>query len=364
MILSVKHLSTAGLLTLLMSGCSITDRGNDYQLSRSNDRPLVVEDGAFYSTDKLVIPNEQSIPVYKERHDFIAPDVPKPYVPFADLKIVWQDNQMWIESSSNLSSMKTAVTEFFSTLSGEQDVFHVKADNRLETFPISFVQQSWLGALWSNITRLYPEKAVYEVVFESKGKVNRLGLRYQTIKTDINGEDTVSDWLTPKADERVYSTALDLWGQLSTKIKNNEELLSARNQTEPNSLWLDYQGNYAVRLNTGSDKQTLINIINKSPLHLINNNPLEVAFIPASEIPKVGELKKLVLPPLGGERIVLGNIRRRNLDDLTWEQRSYPVILDQRSNGVFVSIDASEADQPKLVSYRVMQELFQTMNSN
>lgn len=76
-------------------------------------------------------------------------------------------------------------------------------------------------------------------------------------------------------------------------------------------------------------------------------------------------MKKLVLPAIGGgKQVTLGSIRRRNLNDLTWEQRSYPVTLESRVNGVFVTVDASNTEQPKLVSYRIMQKLFNAINSN
>jgi hypothetical protein len=50
-------------------------------------------------------------------------------------------------------------------------------------------------------------------------------------------------------------------------------------------------------------------------------------------------------------------MKRRNLDNVEWQKRVYPVDLVQRSEGLFLEADTSATEQPEVVSYRIMSAL-------
>lgn len=345
----------------VLQACSIVDHGQDYQTSRSNKQKLIVSDGQLESRDKFVIPYEDKIPSYDTTKEFVSPSVPEQFIPFANFEIVWEEGQMWINTDAKTSNIKPVITQFFTTLNSDEKPLKTDNDSRLETVAIPFVKQGWLASLWSSITRLYPEKAVYEVTFVENLEGTRVGLRYQTQQKGQEGVLKTSEWLSPAKDERVHAIALDLWTELSTQLLNasNTESLSSRDSSQPNTLWLDKKGNYAIRLEVGSTEQDFMTLVEASELYVASKKPLQVSFIPVDQIPKVGDLKKLKIPAFGGgKELVLGNVKRRNLDDLEWNQRAYNIELVRRTNGVFVTVDTNITEEPNLVSYKIMKELF------
>lgn len=343
---------------LFLSACSINDRDNDYQLSRSNEDVLTTPEGTFNSSDKLVIPNESNIQQYGEKEDFKAPIVPSIFHPLVDLKLTWNQERVWIETPGDLSDTQKAITRFFNNLHETDTSMAVSTALRMETIAMPFYEQSWLASLWSSITRLYPEKVIYEIVLEKGELSNRVGLRYKIQKTGVNNKTEIGQWINPNTDDRLFSTTLTLWNTLSRQVVKTSNYFSSNDDVVTKSLWLDDAGNYMVNVGKNALLEDVFNVIKQSKLHLITEKPLKIAFVSADDLPKIGDLKKLIIPAFaGGKEAILGNVRRRHLDDLEWNELSYSIQLVRRTNGLFIKVDTSNTDYANVVSYRIMTAL-------
>ncbi|MFT6656751.1 MAG: ribosomal protein S6, partial [Marinomonas primoryensis] len=55
------------------------------------------------------------------------------------------------------------------------------------------------------------------------------------------------------------------------------------------------------------------------------------------------------------EKQKLFNVYRRNLDDVSWEEREYPYKITHQKAGDFLVIDVSATDYPEVTSFHLVQ---------
>ena len=341
-------------VSLSVTACSIVDKSDDYQLSQSNDKVLIVPEGSVTAKDSLVIPHEDEISNISQKAEFSTPVIPESYQPLADLTVSWEDNLMWIETPLDVETSRIVVKNFLASLYGEGNPIDITSDSEIVSVPMGAQDQGALLSLYYNITRLYPDQTVYRLPIESNAVGTKVGFQHRSISKDQNKVVSYGDWLSPKNTDENYAIALQL-----LSVFSRESLGKSSDDTENEQIWLSNNGRYVLKLNGNANESDVASLVEDSDLYLISRNPLELAFVTEGEITKVGDIKPLTLPSTteGGEDIVLLNLRYRNLNGVSWQKRVYPVDLVQRSEGLFVEVDTSATEQPGVVSYRIMSAL-------
>jgi len=356
----VKKIAITSVIALSMTACSFIDKADDYQLSRSSNTELVVPDGSVVAQDTLVIPNESNISNISEKSDFITPEIPESYLPIADLDVSWDDDLMWVETPLDLETSKVVVKNFLVSLYGEGDPIEVSSDAEIVSVPIGDQNIGGLLKLYYNITRLYPDRTVYRMVLVTESDHTKIGFQHKIVTEDQNKKINSGEWLSPDASEKEYAVALQLLSAISRESLEQDVTSVPENQDaeiDP-EMWVTNNGEYVLKLNSVLKETDIAALVEKSDLYLISQNPLELAFVTEGEITKIGELKPIILPGVGGgEDVLLFNMKRRNLNNTDWQKRVYPVGLVQRTEGLFVEVDTSATEYPDVVSYRIMTAL-------
>lgn len=357
--MTLQKLAFVTSVTLLTSACSMLDKSDDYQLSRSNDTQLVVPQGSVAAQDSLVIPHESKISDITEITEFVIPEIPDSYEPLAHLPVSWEGDLMWIETPLNQDAAKVVVKNFLASLYGEGNPIDVSTDDEIISVPVGDKDQNTLLKLYYNVTRLYPDRVVYRFPIKSGVTGTKIGFQRRIISTDQNKVETFSDWIRPDASDEDYVVALQLISAISRESLDSVKVSDKSSDAKSPAIWLSNNGQFVLNVSDDADQAKIAELIEKSDLYLISRNPLELAFVTEGEITKVGDIKPVTLPPTtdGGKEIVLLNVRYRNLNGVDWQKRVYPVDLVQRTEGLFVEVDASAADYPDVVSYRIMSAL-------
>ena len=346
-------------LALSLTACSMFDKSDNYQLSRSNDVELVVPAGSVASRDTLVIPNEDSIPDYTGEMNVEGLKGPISFMPLANVKVSWQDETMWIESSLDTKTAKGLIKSYLVALSGDLNSIASMTDDEIVSAPIGDKDQGALLKFYYSITRLYPDRPAYRFKLESTAIGSKIGLQSRLVSQDKNQEFEYGEWLSPDESEESYSDALQF---LSTLSSESMELVDSKVESDlpkANQMWLKTDGQYLVKLSDNATELDVANLIEQSDLHLVSRSPLELAFVTAGEVTKVGDIRPITLPSSteGEEDMLLFNLKYRNLDSVEWQKRAYPVVLVQSDEGVFVEVDVSAVEFPDVVSYRIMSAL-------
>jgi len=356
-----KKIAMASAVALSMTACSIVDKADDYQLSRSNNTELVVPNGSVVAQDKLVIPNENKISNISDKTEFETPALPESYLPFADLVVSWEDDIMWVEVPLDLEATKVMVKNFLSSLYGEGDPIDEISDTSIVSMPIGGQKQGSLLSLYYNITRLYPDRTVYQFPLETHTNGTKIGFQHRVVSKDQNKIVSYGDWSSPKVTDGDYAIALQLLSAISREFLEQKDTntANAASVLESKEIWVTNDGQYVLRLSSSSDASDVAALVEQSDLYLISRDPLELAFVIEDDVAKVGELRRINLPTktVDGEELFLFNMRRRNLDNVIWQKRIYPVDLVQRAEGLFVEVDTSATEYPDVVSYRIMSAL-------
>ena len=141
-------------------------------------------DGIFVQEDIIGRPGVNTIfsGSNSMKNDFKAPNVPDAFYSLADFKFTSNQDRVWIETTGDISVIQKAIVVFFDNLYATDHSMKVNTDQRMETVSMPFYGQGWFASLWSSITRLYPEKVIYEIVLEKGEHNNRIGLRYKIQK--------------------------------------------------------------------------------------------------------------------------------------------------------------------------------------
>lgn len=358
--MTLQKLAFFTSVTLLTSACSMLDKSDDYQLSRSNDTQLVVPQGSVAAQDSLVIPHESKISDITEKTEFVIPEIPDSYEPLAHLPVSWEGDLMWIETPLNQDAAKVVVKNFLASLYGEGNPIDVSTDDEIISVPVGDKDQNTLLKLYYNVTRLYPDRTVYRFPLVKGEKGTKIGFQYQVLTTDQNDVESYGDWQRPDASEEDYAVALQLLSAISRESLDTGSIANSHKAIQAHSpaIWLSNDGRFVLKLDANVDKSAVADMVESSELYLISRDPLELAFVTEGEVAKVGDLKPIILPGVGGGKdILLFNMKRRNLKSADWNKRVYPVDLVQRTEGLFVEVDASAADYPDVVSYRIMSAL-------
>lgn len=356
-----QWMMAGGLVSaVLLSGCSnlVTDHGLDYQTARSSDVELQLPAGRHDVSDKMIIPNEDRITALQATGEFETPRAPKPYESMADVSLAIGQYQATLTIPVGLAQAKRLVTDYFSSFSGEAVVFRSNSDTELVSEPLQFESQSGIGKLWSSITRLKPTQYRLTVDFEPIGSQTTAAI--QLVAIEPEGEEHAVD-LT--LDEASASQMVEVWTHISKELTVETALLSnqGRQPVQKSRIWTNREGKLALYLGQQVDAASVEHYIrNTAGLHITNEDPKELALVPQDQLARVGDIIDFKVP-LGvlaeNEEVILFKVRRRNLDDVEWTERSYPYQLIRQREGYFLTVDASATDNPALTSYRILSLL-------
>lgn len=337
-------------------GCSVVpDHANDYQTSQEDTRFEQEQNRQSEINDKLTIPNSNAVPALTEKSDFETPTPPLVFHPIVLMQQSSDSSQFTLHSPVSIAVTRNAVKNFLASLYGEGNPVREEDSNRMESAPLDFKKRGTLARWWSNITRLYPEQAVFEFRFsEENGGGTRLDLRFRKEK---QGEEP-GPWLAPEQSEYAQSVAVRLWGTLGRQFYEASAYLSEQDRSKKVAVWVDHQGRFVVNAKSlgNSDVEGLLM---SSNLYFTSKSPLKVAFVPEDEVAKVGDLIDLVVPEgtFATQDITLFKVRRRHLDDVAWDEREYPLQILSKKSGLFLVMDTSASEYPELTSFRFMSRL-------
>ncbi|SBS31858.1 hypothetical protein MAQ5080_02089 [Marinomonas aquimarina] len=357
-----KKLVMAGSLAsaVLLSGCSnlVTDHGLDYQSARSSDVELQLPAGRHDISDKMIIPNEDRVATLEATGEFETPRAPKPYESMAYVPMIIGQYDVTLKIPASLAQSQKLVTDYFSSFSGEEVVFQSAGDNQLVSEPLQFESQSGLSKLWSNVTRLKPTQYRLAVAFEPQSAQTITTI--QLVAIDPDGAEEAVD-LT--LNEATAGQMVDAWSYISKELTVETALLSkqGREAVQTSSIWTNREGKLALYLGRQANQAVLDDYIRAtSGLHITNEEPKELSLVPQDKLARVGDIIDFKVP-LGvlaeDEEVILFKVRRRNLDDVEWTERSYPYQLIRQREGYFLTVDASATENPTLTSYRILSLL-------
>lgn len=357
-----KKLVMAGGLAsaVLLSGCSnlVTDHGLDYQSARSSDVELQLPAGRHDISDKMIIPNEDRVATLEVTGEFETPRAPKPFESMTHVPMVIGQYDVTLQIPASLAQSQTLVTNYFSSFSGEAVVFRSNTGTELVSEPLQFEGQSGLGKLWSSVTRLKPTQYRLTVNFEPTR--TQTTTKIQLVAIDAEGAEQAVD-LT--LDEQSASQMIEAWSHISKELTIETALLSSqgREPVRDSRIWTNREGKLALYLGQRADQVTVENLIRDTAgLHITSEEPKELALVPQEQLARVGDIIDFKVP-LGAlsedEEVILFKVRRRNLDDVEWTERSYPYQLIRQREGYFLTVDASATDHPALTSYRILSLL-------
>lgn len=357
-----KKLVMAGSLAsvVLLSGCSnlVTDHGLDYQSARSSDVELQLPAGRHDVIDKMIIPNEDRVATLQPTGEFEAPRAPKPYESMTHVPMVIGQYDVTLQIPASLAQSKKLLTDYFSSFSGEAVVFHNNSETELVSEPLQFEGQSGLGKLWTSVTRLKPTQ--YRLTLNFEPTRTQTTTKIQLVAINAEGDEQAVD-LT--LDEASAGQMVDAWSHISKELTVETALLSnqGREPVRESRIWTNRENKLALFLGNFADQASVDNFIrNTAGLHITNEEPKELALVPQDQLARVGDIIDFKVP-LGAlaekEEVILFKVRRRNLDDVEWTERSYPYQLIRQREGYFLTVDASATDNPTLTSYRILSLL-------
>ncbi|CUB03946.1 hypothetical protein [Marinomonas fungiae] len=359
--LTKKLVMTGSLASVvLLSGCSnmVTDHGLDYQSARSSEVELKLPAGRHDVSDKMIIPNEDRVATLQATGEFETPRAPKLYESMTHVPMVIGQYDVTLKIPASIAQSKKLMTDYFSSFSGEAVVFQSKTETELVSEPLQFESQSGLGKLWSSVTRLKPTQYQLTVNFEPTR--TQTITKIQLVAIDSEGVKKAVD-LT--LDEASASQMVDAWSHISRELTVETALLSnqGREPVRESRIWTNREGKLALFLGRNADPESVDSFIrDSSGLHITSEEPKELALVPQDKLARVGDIIDFKVP-LGAlakdEEVILFKVRRRNLDDVEWTERSYPYQLIRQREGYFLTVDASATDHPALTSYRILSLL-------
>jgi len=360
-IAKLNKLAAAVAVTITMTGCSlIDDKADVYQQSQANKAELIVPQGSVTARDRLVIPNEDKISDTPLAPDLSIPTkaIPDSFSPLADLDISWQEDILWINTPLEPETLGAVIKNFLVSIHGEGDPIAVNTETEIISAPIGDQDIGTLLKFYYNITRLYPDRTEYRFELAEAESGTRVGFQHRVISKDQSNDIEYGDWLSPESSDKDYALGLQFISAVSRESLAQDNKLAAESESKTN-IWVTSEGGYVLRLDASLAESDVASFIDQSDLYLISRDPLELAFVTEGEVAKVGELRRINLPTKtkDGEPLFLFNMKRRNLDNVDWQKRVYPVDLVQRAEGLFLEADTSATEQPEVVSYRIMSAL-------
>lgn len=335
---------------LLLTGCSsfLTDHADDYQDGVDQNTALIAPEGSAPLEDSLVIPNEGAVADLQEKKEFVAPRAPFLYQSMA--KVVMTEKQDAVEYvfPADVRQSKKIIEDFVSSFNDSPTPLVTDTDTRITTTPAPLVEQGRWRSLWSQITRVYPSKT--EFSFDLQPLENASTLVKMQMR-EVSEEGEIGEWVSPTTDLNTYGMAIRLWGTIGRKLDQNSAYLSeSKKQAEPSPIWINGSGMFAAYLGKKVSAEQIEQKIQQAGLYL-SSEANQLAVVPEDEIARVGDVIPLEIPVGKGKTQKLFNVKRRDLDDVSWDKRTYPYKIERQAAGDFLVIDVSATENQQLTSY-------------
>lgn len=350
-LLKLVGFSTA---TLMLSGCSLflTDHTDDYQDLNSNTSVLVVPDGSMPLRDVLVIPNEDKIAKLEPSKPFMIPRAPFVFYPMVDVAVNETEEAFSLVVPTGVENAKRMVANYLTSLYGAGTPIASQTEDSIISVPFDFHPQGWLSSVWSSITRIYPKQTVFSFDFQT---LNDQTIIQLTFREEQQGSEPTS-WMNPNKNDEAYGVAVRLWGVLGRQLNQSSAYLSNRENMSTFPIWVNHEGMYAVQLgNEPISESTLLSTFESANLFLMPEETKRISPVPFDKVARIGDVVDLSIPLGNGQKQKLFNVYRRNLNDVSWEQRDYPYEITKQKAGYFLVIDTSAAPNPEVVSFRLAQ---------
>lgn len=349
------QLVSVGSLAVFLSGCSLffTDHSDDYQDVTKTNSSLEAPEGSTPSKDALVIPNENAITDLTPVKPFVTPRAPFIFHPMVAIDVVEKEGALEFSVPANKAQTKRVVSDFLTALYGAGESIASQTDDQITSIGFDFHPQGWWASLWSSITRLHPAKTTFAFSFtEGEGKT-LVSVQFRDEIQDIEP----GPWMTPVENSDAYTIAVRLWGTFGRQLNQSSAYLSDRNDASSYPVWIDHHGLYAIHLNDASPSG-LKATLNSAGIYLVPGADNLLAPVPPEQIARIGDVIDFTIPVGNGETQKLFNVRRRNLNDVSWDLREYSYEITQQKAGKFLVIDVSSVEQsedPEVVSFHFAQ---------
>lgn len=347
------HLMGASSMALLLSGCSmfLTDHSDDYQKEKPVVSALEMPAGSAASSDALVIPNENNIANLEGITPYTTPRAPFVFYPMVAIGVEEQDNAMALTVPANLTQSKRIVVDFLTALHGDGTSIASQTDDLIISVPFDFHPQGWWASLWSDITRIHPAQTAFSFHFtELEGKT-LVAVQFR----DEQEDSEPGNWMSPVQNNDAYSVAVRLWGTMGRQLDQSSAYLSNRGDASSFPIWVDHHGLFAIHLGENVSQADLDAKLSSAGIYIMPGEAKLLAPVPPEDVARIGDVIDFNIPNGDGGGQKLFNVRRRNLDDVSWEQREYPYKISHQKAGDFLVIDVSSMESPEVVSYHLVQ---------
>ena len=343
----------ASSLTFMLSGCSLffTDHSDDYQKGQPVTSALEVPDGSTPSNDVLVIPNEKAIANLEGTTAYSTPRAPFVYYPMVAVGIEEKDDSIELTVPAGLAQSKRIVTDFLTALHGAGTSIASQTDDHILSVPFDFHPQGWFASLWSNITRIHPAQPAFSFRFNELEGKTLVAVQFRDEQQDAEA----GNWMSPVQNDDAYSVAIRLWGTMGRQLNQSSAYLSNRGETASYPIWVDHHGLFAIYLGDNVSQADIEAKLNAADMYLMPGPDQLLAPVPPEDVARIGDVIDFNIPVGEDKKQKLFKVRRRNLDDVSWEQREYSYKISHQKAGDFLVIDVSSMDSPEVVSYHLVQ---------
>lgn len=347
------QLMSASSLVILLSGCSLflTDHSDDYQDGTPNATTLVVPEGSVPSKDVLVIPNEDKIASLEPSKPFTTPRAPFVFYPMVDIGVMEQDDSLELSVPANMEQSKRIVADFLTALNGAGDPIASQTQDQIISIPFDFHPQGWWASLWSDITRLHPAQTAFSFRFSESGEKTLVSVQFRNEQQDVEP----TGWMSPVQNDDAYSVAVRLWGAMGRQLNQSSAYLSNRNDASSFPVWVDHQGLYAIYLGNNVSQSDIEAKLNAADIYLIPGVENMLAPVRPEDVARVGDVIDFSVPLASGKKLESIKTIRRDLDDVSWEEREYAYKITHQKAGDFLVIDVSSMAFPEVVSFHLAQ---------
>ncbi len=340
-------------LSLAMSGCSwlYTDNSSDYQDAKAVEAQLKTPEGSKPSRDVMVIPNESAIADLEVSKPFVTPRAPFIFYPMVPIQITEQESHIEFLVPANKKQTQRIVTDFLAALYGAGQSIATQTESNIVSVPFDLHPQGWWASLWSDITRVHPALPAFSFQFAEQEGKTIVSIQY---REEQDGVDP-TDWTSPIENEGAYSIAVRLWGTIGRQLNQSTAFLSNQDNTSTFPIWINHQGLYSIRLGDDISSSALEKRLNAAGIYLIPDTENLLAPVLPENVARIGDIIDFTIPTGNGETQKLFNVRRRNLNDVSWDEREYSYKITSQKAGNFLVIDVSERDYPEVISFHLAQ---------
>ncbi|UTW01389.1 hypothetical protein KDW99_09735 [Marinomonas rhizomae] len=347
------NLMGASSLTLLLSGCStfFTDHSDDYQQEKPVTSSLEVPSGSAPLSNALVIPNEKAIANLEGTTPYTTPRAPFVYYPMVAINVEEQDDAVELNVPASMTQSKRIVTDFLTALHGDGVSIASQTDDRIISVPFDFHPQGWWASLWSNITRLHPAQPAFSFRFKEMEGKTLVTVQFRDEQQDVEP----GDWMSPVQNDDAYAVAVRLWGAMGRQLNQSSAYLSNRGDATSFPIWVDHHGLFAIHLGENVSQAEIEAKLSAAGIYLMPGEKQLLAPVPPEDVARVGDVIDLNLPLVSKEQTKSLKTIRRDLDDVSWEERQYPYKITRQKAGEFLVIDVSGMDSPEVTSFHLAQ---------